>query len=507
MNCISLGETAGNAVLTKLRSADAIDLQIVGEVGSCCPNFVTVNDSQLFVSAAGSDFGGNNIARTDGTTFEVHSVKNTPFNGTMAGNTLYYFEQADRTNVALRQLRATDNRVVSHLHEDSRSIAAVGDVVYFASDGPSGWELYRTDGSTKELVADINPDGDSLPRSLFSVGETLFFEATGTDGSAMYALEGDNVRPVGPVDMFLGDTFVKSIDPIPYHEYSGGIVFSGSHDNGVELFWTDGDVLREIDVLEGPESSFAALSTIPGPSEFILFDSLVEFGETLLFSAKSADGYEVFSFDGQSTAQVTNLGVESKFHAPSHFVQIGGELFFTANGQLFELTLIGDFNQNAILDASDIDFLNATIVNGEFIESLDLDSDGVVSRADTNYFVRTLANTYFGDRDLDGEFNTSDLVAVFQSGEYEDTIVGNSGWSDGDWNGDGEFDSGDLVVAFQDGGYERGPRRPVVTVPEPSGVFSLILTLVGLASVFKHRRAPFDRIYSKNATFPVRASL
>ncbi len=63
-------------------------------------------------------------------------------------------------------------------------------------------------------------------------------------------------------------------------------------------------------------------------------------------------------------------------------------------------------------------------------------------------------NRLIGDVTDDGVFDSSDLVTVFQAGEYEDGIAGNSGFEDGDWNGDGDFDSGDLVFAFQGGHYE-----------------------------------------------------
>ena len=56
-----------------------------------------------------------------------------------------------------------------------------------------------------------------------------------------------------------------------------------------------------------------------------------------------------------------------------------------------------------------------------------------------------------GDSNGDGVFNSSDLVLVFQAGEYEDTIVGNSTFEEGDWNGDGDFDSSDLVFVFRQG--------------------------------------------------------
>jgi hypothetical protein len=58
-----------------------------------------------------------------------------------------------------------------------------------------------------------------------------------------------------------------------------------------------------------------------------------------------------------------------------------------------------------------------------------------------------------GDANLDGKFNSSDLVLVFQTGKYENTAAGIPGWQDGDWNGDGLFGTSDLVFAFQQGTY------------------------------------------------------
>ena len=54
-----------------------------------------------------------------------------------------------------------------------------------------------------------------------------------------------------------------------------------------------------------------------------------------------------------------------------------------------------------------------------------------------------------GDADGDGRFTSSDLLAAFFAGEYEDGVPGNSTFVEGDWNGDGDFDSRDLVFALQ----------------------------------------------------------
>lgn len=70
-----------------------------------------------------------------------------------------------------------------------------------------------------------------------------------------------------------------------------------------------------------------------------------------------------------------------------------------------------------------------------------------------------------GDANHDGLFNSSDLVAAFQAGEYEDGNNNNSTWEEGDFNRDGDFNSGDLIAAFQGGSYEAGPiREPLLQV-------------------------------------------
>ncbi|MEZ6115892.1 MAG: PEP-CTERM sorting domain-containing protein [Pirellulaceae bacterium] len=147
----------------------------------------------------------------------------------------------------------------------------------------------------------------------------------------------------------------------------------------------------------------------------------------------------------------------------------------------------GDYNADSQLTAEDIDTLSTAVRDGLTGSEYDLNGDGSVNDADRTAWVVELRNTYFGDSNLDGEFGTGDLVAVFAAGEYEDTTPGNSGWATGDWNGDGDFNTSDLVTAFGQGGFELGPREAVAAVPEPAS-FTLLLTgLLGLS--LRRRRA------------------
>jgi hypothetical protein len=133
---------------------------------------------------------------------------------------------------------------------------------------------------------------------------------------------------------------------------------------------------------------------------------------------------------------------------------------------------LGDFSGNGILDGEDVEMLKRASTLSVVEPFFDLNSDQIVDSKDLEHWVQVVKGTYFGDANLDGEFNSVDLVHLFQAGEYEDGIEGNSTWATGDWNADGEFSSADLVLAFQDGGYEQGPRESLASVPEPSGMLA-----------------------------------
>ena len=113
----------------------------------------------------------------------------------------------------------------------------------------------------------------------------------------------------------------------------------------------------------------------------------------------------------------------------------------------------GDFNDDGAVDVQDIDLLCAEIQGDGLNDEFDLTGDGSVNRNDMNELVVNILQTSFGDANLDGVFNSSDFVAVFGVGEYEDAMDGNSTWAGGDWNCDGDFTTADLVFALQGGGY------------------------------------------------------
>ncbi len=202
---------------------------------------------------------------------------------------------------------------------------------------------------------------------------------------------------------------------------------------------------------------------------------------TLEFKVGTESAYfpDVLEFDEQFAVRYLRIDVNSLYR-PDEFSawfavvnEVAGRMVPTSN-------LPGDFNVNGVLDAGDVDLLVLQMRSGGTDISFDVNSDGNVDDADLSAWVHDLKNTYIGDSNLDGEFNSADLIAVFQAGEYEDVIEQNSSWATGDWDGDGDFESGDLVAAFADGGYEQGARG-ASAVPEPFSALPLLAALIGIA--------------------------
>ncbi len=108
--------------------------------------------------------------------------------------------------------------------------------------------------------------------------------------------------------------------------------------------------------------------------------------------------------------------------------------------------LVGDYNKNGNLDAGDLDLQAAEITSGANNPAYDLTGDGKVDYDDRVYWVEnpSVKNSWIGDANLDGVFDSNDFVQVFVAGKYE--VEGATAtWEQGDWNGDLLFTSGDFV--------------------------------------------------------------
>jgi len=149
--------------------------------------------------------------------------------------------------------------------------------------------------------------------------------------------------------------------------------------------------------------------------------------------------------------------------------------------------LWGDLNADGLLGVEDLDLLAGAIQLGDYDAQFDIDRDNSITPGDYHYWVTEVKQTWIGDSDLNGEFDSGDLIGAFQSGLYEDDIDNNSTGTTGDWDGDRDFTTADMVAAFRDGGYELGPRATTALVPEPT---SAVLLMIGFttAAIARSRR-------------------
>ncbi len=217
----------------------------------------------------------------------------------------------------------------------------------------------------------------------------------------------------------------------------------------------------------------------PYESQAVLNDS----GGGLFF--KNGDAWELL---GMAVA-VERVDGGLRNPEPARAAVFGNLTFYadlvTYRDQIVSQYVYGDFDGDRALTPNDVDLLTVATVSEEYDPIFDLNRDGLVDAEDRNTWVLDASGTFFGDANLDGEFNSSDLVNVLQTAEYEDEIALNSTWASGDWDGDLEFTTGDLVQALQSGGYEQGPRTTEVSVgaapiPEPACWTLIALGLIAL---------------------------
>jgi hypothetical protein len=196
------------------------------------------------------------------------------------------------------------------------------------------------------------------------------------------------------------------------------------------------------------------------------------------FFASSADGVDNQDAIAQNIRDLLTTAANSTFDLRATYtLGSGGSPLIASQGVGIDIPagMGGDFNFDKDINEEDKDLLTAAISGGGGYDVLfDVNDDGALNFDDLEYVVKDILNTYFGDANCDGEFNSTDLIQIMVAGKYE---TGNPAvWSSGDFNADGIFESGDLVLALADGGYELGPAA-VAAVPEPA---SMVLSLIGL---------------------------
>lgn len=116
-------------------------------------------------------------------------------------------------------------------------------------------------------------------------------------------------------------------------------------------------------------------------------------------------------------------------------------------------SIAGDFNNDQLLDPSDIDLLFAATPGAVTASNVKFDVTGDsqviktpnVANSDADFWVRTLMATEYGDFNLDSLVNFDDLLVLAQN--YGTTA--GATWANGNANGDGAINFDDLLVIAQ----------------------------------------------------------
>lgn len=139
----------------------------------------------------------------------------------------------------------------------------------------------------------------------------------------------------------------------------------------------------------------------------------------------------------------------------------------------------GDFDLDGLLTASDIDLLSIEVLSGNNTMSFDLTNDSVVDELDRLEWVESLAQTKFGDADLNQRVDFSDFLTLSAS------FGRRGGWESGDFDGNGRVEFSDFLMLSSNFGE---PMQASRTVPEPRTSVSLLCVAVFVAFANRRKR-------------------
>lgn len=142
----------------------------------------------------------------------------------------------------------------------------------------------------------------------------------------------------------------------------------------------------------------------------------------------------------------------------------------------------GDLNADGNITIEDLQVIEENFGFDKTPEQGDLNLDTVIDVADATILIYDVAGTVFGDADLSGTVDTSDL-AIMAANFGLDAV----GYARADFTFDGVVDTRDLAVLAAGFGFGLSDTSPIAAaaVPEPGGVVAVV---TGLSAATLRRR-------------------
>ena len=333
--------------------------------------------------------------------------------------------------------------------------------LYDVSTGKELFKLTAADGKARDnLGTSVDISGNvavvtgherSGAAYLFDVttGEQLFKLAT-ADGSLLRraAISGDLAVAASAFDVYLFD--VSTGQEILEFDYPGVLVSDVAIDGNTVVVgsaWQDGRTT----------------------SAFV-FD--IEGGRRIdEFVAPIAEGghearYNQVAIDGELAGVGLRRGVVME--------EEGGSAFLFG---MAAASLRGDFDADGSLSGSDVDILSEAIRSQSSDLLFDLNKDQVIDLVDHETWVVQIAESQFGDANLDKEVNFEDFLALSQGFDSP------GGWSNGDFNGSGIVRFDDFLLLSANFGWAA---ISAAAVPEPN--FGRLFAMAALCLLGIHGR-------------------
>ncbi len=353
-----------------------------GSGTSSCPTPVAAG-SYVYFNHAGPNSGldtGMEMWRTDGTVGaeQVFEILLGPTGATFGqkiavGSSLYFVANDGVTGDEL--WRISQAGVLDRIDaiddggapvETFTSVSNLFDVngttlVFSATDGTSGVELYKFDGTTTTRIADIAPAAlSSSPRDFVRNGPLAFFTATdGTNGRELWSTDGTTANMVKNIHgsgsslpeqlvVFDGDLYFFADDGTGMDLWTSDGTLAGTT-KVYELPFVSGDDMVEIDADASqmwfwierdtgaePLELWRSDGTDPGTTLLHSFEvywrraAVVKDGELFFAGTEPLSGRELWRSDGTAVGTEAVLDHSEPGSEGSDLVPVDGDLYLTA---------------------------------------------------------------------------------------------------------------------------------------------------------------------------------
>ena len=294
----------------------------------------------------------------------------------------------------------------------------VGDTLFFtADDGSSGRDLWKSDGTTTERVADIvtDPSVGSSPDNLIRLGQFVFFTANDGSGIELWRSDGTEAGTKRVANLGKG---AESSTPADLTVMGNTLFFTANvEDHGREL-WSvslvDGEVGKPALVRDLTPGGFVSSD----PAELTVVD------DTLFFSALTIDKNgerqrSLWKTDGTRNGTV-QLGAVSL--DPQHLAAARRTLFFTAStapdGTGGTEIWVSDGTKNGTTPLAEAGLINRQLL----VRLLRDEGDGVVTPLDGKAASRNATSRQVASVDL-ADINAGELIRINIADAVRDALA------------------------------------------------------------------------------------